>query len=156
MNDTLQKFMSNISILTLFFLSCFAQLDSIFDQGVNRTFILHKPLSYNIYKKYPIIVGLHGLNSNAQQKELHSPFYNVADTAEFIIVYPNVGGGIRTLALNSNVDYISSLVDTILSKYSSVMIENIFECYCFTTFGLHSLENIDAISIYPNLQEIIS
>lgn len=42
-----------------------AQLDSIYNQGEYRTFIVHEPTGYSPSNQYPIVLNLHGLSSSA-------------------------------------------------------------------------------------------
>ena len=80
-------------IISLFSLALFnslsAQTDSIFDQGVYRTYIVHLPPSYTPSKSYPLVLNIHGLYSSAAGQESYSKFDDVADTLNFIVVYPN-------------------------------------------------------------------
>ena len=99
----------------------FAQIDSIYDQGVQRTFIIHLPTGYSTNNQYPIVLNLHGLLSNATIQQSITEFDNIADIKGFIVVYPN-GNGIlnkwETIS-NSDVDFLSNLVDTIRANYST-------------------------------------
>lgn len=103
----------------------FAQLDSIYDQSVHRTFIIHLPTGYSTNNQYPIVLNLHGLLSNATQQQSITQFDNIADSKGFILVYPN-GKSIGNSSLNkwetinnSDVDFLSNLVDSIHSNYST-------------------------------------
>ena len=98
--------------------STFAQLFSILDQVITRTYIVHLPSSYNPNKQYPLIINLHGLNSDAAQQESYSQFDNVADTNNFIVVYPNANDGSWVINDTTDVDFISHLIDTIRNSYS--------------------------------------
>ncbi|HJW31651.1 MAG TPA: hypothetical protein VJ508_20660, partial [Saprospiraceae bacterium] len=96
-----------------------AQLDSILDQGVYRTFIVHLPAGYSPANQYPIVISLHGLNSNAAQEESYTQFDAVADQLGFITVYPNAINGSWALFGDTDVDFIDHLIDTIKSDYSA-------------------------------------
>ena len=103
----------------------FAQLDSIYDQNVYRTFIVHLPSGYSTNYQYPLVLNLHGLLSNATQQQSITQFDNIADSKGFILVYPN-GKPIGNSNLNrwetinnSDVDFLSNLVDSIRSDYST-------------------------------------
>lgn len=103
----------------------FAQLDSIYDQSVYRTFIVHLPTGYSINNQYPIVLNLHGLLSNASQQQSITQFDNIADSNGFVLVYPN-GNPIGNSSVNkwetignSDVDFLSSLVDSIRTNYST-------------------------------------
>lgn len=96
----------------------FAQLDSIFDQGVYRTFIVHRPAGYNPNNRYPLVINLHGLNSNAAQQAGYSQFDKVADAEKFIVVYPNAIDQSWKLNVNDDVNFIAHLIDTIRQRYA--------------------------------------
>ena len=98
-----------------------AQLDSIYDQSVYRTFIVHLPTGYTTNNQYPIVLNLHGLVSNATIQQSITQFDNIADSKGFIVVYPNGNGFLNNWVTNSNsdVDFLSNLVDTIRSNYSA-------------------------------------
>jgi len=103
----------------------FAQLDSIYDQSTYRTFIVHLPTGYSTNNQYPIVLNLHGLLSNATQQQSITQFDNIADSKGFILVYPN-GKPIGNSNLNkwetinnSDVDFLTNLVDSIRSNYST-------------------------------------
>jgi polyhydroxybutyrate depolymerase len=98
--------------------STFAQLFSILDQGITRTYIVHLPSGYNANSQYPLVINLHGLNSDAAQQESYSQFDNVADNNNFIVVYPNANAGSWVVNGTSDVDFISHLIDTIRSNYN--------------------------------------
>ncbi len=102
----------------LFANNSFAQLDSIFDQGVFRTFIIHTPAGYNGDNQYPVVFNLHGLNSNAAQEEIYSQFDVTADAQQMIVVYPNAINQSWAIGNTTDVDFISHLADTIRTRYS--------------------------------------
>ena len=99
----------------------FAQLDSIYDQSAYRTFIVHFPTGYSTNNQYPIVLNLHGLLSSATQQQSITQFDNIADSKCFLVFYPNATGNFKSWATigNSDVDFLSNLVDTIRSNYSA-------------------------------------
>jgi polyhydroxybutyrate depolymerase len=99
----------------------FAQLDSIYDQSAYRTFIVHFPTGYSTNNQYPIVLNLHGLLSSATQQQSITQFDNIADSKGFIVVYPNATSTLNSWGTtgNSDVDFLSNLVDTIRSNYSA-------------------------------------
>lgn len=106
------------NLLFLRYEFAFAQMDSIVSQSVWRTFKVHLPANYDAKKQYPLVINLHGLNSNATQQELLSQFNAVANKYQFIVVYPNAKGGSWVINTNSDVDFISQLIDTVRKKYA--------------------------------------
>src|SRR5690349_6824118 len=105
--------------LLLCFLAAHAQLDSIYDHGQYRTFILHLPSGYTPTQDYPIVINMHGLNSNATEQQIYSQFDMTANARGFIVAYPNAINESWSLFDNVDVDFISHLVDTLKARYSA-------------------------------------
>jgi polyhydroxybutyrate depolymerase len=119
--------------LLLFFYS-FAQQDfnrTIMVDGIERSYILHLPLSFHSFKKIQVIFALHGNEvDNAGAVNLYN-LNDLADEKHFIIVYPaaigrnwNIPGTNHDSASNTNdsdnaddVHFISAVIDTLASKY---------------------------------------
>ena len=95
-----------------------AQRDSIFDQGTYRTFIVHLPSGYNEAIEYPLVFNLHGLGSNAVQQQLYSQFDAVANEEDLIVVYADAINNNWDLFGNTDVNFLSHLVDTLKQRYS--------------------------------------
>ena len=95
-----------------------AQADSILVKGAYRNFILHLPAGYTTAKRYPLVLNLHGLNSNALEQEAYTQYDAIADTAGFIVVYPNAENGSWDLAGTTDVYFLSRLVDSLRANYS--------------------------------------
>ena len=109
-------FLLSISLLAK---SSKAQVDSIYHQGGYRTFILHLPANYNSANSYPLILNFHGFNSNALQQEAYTGFDGIADTAGFIVVYPQGINNTWNIAQGStDVDFASALIDSLKQDYS--------------------------------------
>jgi polyhydroxybutyrate depolymerase len=108
-----------LSITLLFSQSLYAQLDSIYDQGTYRTFIMHLPTGYDDSKEYPLVLNLHGLRANAQQQQTYSQFDDVADQKGFIVVYPNAIDESWSTSGNTDIDFLTHLVDSIRAEYST-------------------------------------
>jgi polyhydroxybutyrate depolymerase len=85
--------MRNYLFILLFFLSSlsFAQQtinDSIFHNGIYRTYILYIPAAYNATNATPLVINFHGYTSNANAQMYYGDFRAIADTANFILVHP--------------------------------------------------------------------
>ena len=96
-----------------------AQLDSIYDQGSYRTFIIHLPSGYNENTDYPLVLNLHGLGSSAFEQQLYSQFDAIADAEQFIVVYANAIDNNWDLFGATDINFISHLVDTLRQRYST-------------------------------------
>ncbi len=100
-------------------------------KGNNRHSIVHVPSSYNGSVAYPVVFNLHGYGSNAAQQQLYSGMNAVADTAGFIVVYPDgISNAWDIVFSNSPVDdvgYLSALLDTLISRYN-VDTNRVYSC----------------------------
>ena len=100
------------------------QTDSFIFEGVLRDYIVFLPQNYNGVDKLPLVFNLHGGSLNAQQQLDYSKMNEVADTAGFIVVYPNAvftawSCGINLTAGHVNdVGFIDALIDTLANNYS--------------------------------------
>jgi len=57
--------------------------------GMNRSYIVHVPPSYNQTVLTPLVINLHGFTSNASQQVLFSNMNPTADAKGFIVAYPD-------------------------------------------------------------------
>ncbi|MBQ19719.1 MAG: hypothetical protein CMD31_03085 [Flavobacteriales bacterium] len=79
--------------ILLFFLSSLISAqqtinDSIFHNGIYRTYILYVPATYNAANATPLVLNFHGYTSNANAQMYYGDFRAIADTANFILVHP--------------------------------------------------------------------
>jgi|SRR5690349_4549840 len=120
-------------LLLLVSLRSFSQTYSFTYGSILRSYIVHLPSGYNAGTKYPLVLNLHGYTSNASQQQLYSQMDAVADTAKFIVVYPdgvNNAWNSGTFGLNSainDVGFISALIDTMKKKFS-VNPDKVYSC----------------------------
>lgn len=107
-------------LLIIFMLtnSAYAQLDSIYNQGEYRTFIVHEPTGYSPSSQYPLVLNLHGLGSSASFQKTYTQFDDVADSLGFIVVYPNSNSNSWRTIGNTDVDFLTNLVDSVRAEYS--------------------------------------
>lgn len=94
--------------------------------GILRDYIAYLPASYTGNTAVPLVLNLHGYSSTNGQQQLYTNFNAVADTANFIIVYPNGtydNGNQRFwnawgLAQPDDVGFLSTLIDTLAGRYN--------------------------------------
>lgn len=99
----------------------FAQPDSIYNQGVYRNYIVHLPTGYSPANEYPLVLNFHGLGSNALEQMNYSQMNTVADTAGFIVVYPNAidsSWNITNSGTPDDVAFVTALVDSLRAAFS--------------------------------------
>jgi polyhydroxybutyrate depolymerase len=107
---------------------------SIQHGGYTRSYRLHLPTGYTGSSPVPLVFNLHGYTSNAFQQEVYSNMNAVADTAGFIVCYPDginnawnsgfslpYGGGVNDVGL------ISTLIDEIASQYN-INLARVYSC----------------------------
>jgi polyhydroxybutyrate depolymerase len=95
--------------------------------GVKRSYILYIPKVYTGTQKVPLLFCFHGYNMQASAQMAYGDFRKVADTANFILVYPqgsllnnithwNVGGW--TLGSTANdIGFTKAMIDTLSTNY---------------------------------------
>lgn len=109
-------------------------IDSILSGGIYRNYRVYVPAAYNGTTSWPLVFDLHGYTSSALNEQLYSNFMPIADTAHFIIVYPNgtllsgqpfwnAGFG----ATVNDVQFISNLIDSISGQYN-IDANSVYSC----------------------------
>jgi polyhydroxybutyrate depolymerase len=117
--------------LSMLFLSAvsYAQYDTLNYGGIDRTYLLHVPPSYDGLTAVPLVVALHPYTGNAYGFQSETGFSNKADLNNFIVVYPEGTGSSRSWnagnccgsAMTNNIDdvgFISALIDTLSANYN--------------------------------------
>jgi polyhydroxybutyrate depolymerase len=102
--------------------------DSFAYGGVMRNYDVYVPAVYNASTAVPLILNLHGYGSDSFEQELYTDFMPIADTANFIMVFPNGvedGGGQQYWNAFSypspspnDLGFLSALIDTIEAGYN--------------------------------------
>jgi polyhydroxybutyrate depolymerase len=99
-------------------------LVSITSAGVARQYRQHIPPSYQQNQPIPLVINLHGYNSNAKQQENLSQMSVKADAAGFIVVYPEGLGDSQSWKFGSrsegqaDVTFIRDLIQHMSSQFS--------------------------------------
>ena len=123
-----------VLILSLFFLPLLsnAQFDSMTYDGMNRTFLVHKPTGYTGSEDLPLVVAMHGGFGSATNLQNQSQLSVKADASNFIVVYPegvkspaNItswnAGSCCGYAEANNIDdvgFIDSLLDHMVANFA--------------------------------------
>lgn len=96
--------------------------------GVTREYILYAPASYTPGTDVPLLLAFHGYTSNAAVLRTYSKFNDIADTAGFIVVYPqgtvfngnthwNVGG-LQAGSPADDLGFTDALLDSLIVDFS--------------------------------------
>ncbi len=115
------------TMLSLMGISQTTVIDSIFIGGIFRTYRLYKPAIYTGVTARPLILNLHGYTSNATSQQAYSNFAPIADTANFLMVFPQGtkdnsnqpfwNAGISNLGVN-DIQFLNALIDSLDLTYN--------------------------------------
>ncbi len=90
--------------------------------GGNRSYIVHLPPGHDANTPTPLVLNFHGYGSNAGQQQFYANMDAVADTAGFIVVYPeginnawNAFSGM--VATPDDVSFTSAIIDDVNRRY---------------------------------------
>lgn len=138
------KYFMRINIISIaLFLSFFANAqqtinESIMVNGVNRDYIVYVPASYNESSFTPLMLNFHGYTLSANhQMTLGGDMRFVADTAGFILVYPqgtllngnthwNVGSW-TTGSMADDLGFTEAMIDALSADYN-VDLNRVYSC----------------------------
>jgi len=103
-----------------------AQMNAAFQfDGQNRSYIVYTPVSYIPGNPVPLVFVLHGLTQTGQAIMNVSNFNAIADTANFILVYPdgisnswNINANLPGASTTNDIGFIEALIDTISANYT--------------------------------------
>lgn len=91
--------------------------------GLNRTYSVYLPVSFQQDESFPLLVALHGLTQNGASMMSFSGFNAVADTGNFVVVYPNGisnswNVGFSGGSTADDVGFLLALVDTLHQQFN--------------------------------------
>ncbi len=119
------RYLTLLLVLQLTLIICpesFSQTIAFNHKGNSRNCIVHLPTSYSASNSYPVVFLLHGFGINASLQQIYSGMDAVADTADFIVAYPNAVSNMWDVVFsNSPVDdvgFISILLDSLMERYN--------------------------------------
>lgn len=135
---------TRIPLLFTVFLLSFSSLkaqqtitESIDVDGINRTYIVYVPASYDSMTATPLMFNFHGFTQQASQHMATSAMRPVADTAGFILVYPQGSGffgiphwNVGAWTNGSTADDLSftgAMIDTLAANYN-IDLNRVYSC----------------------------
>jgi polyhydroxybutyrate depolymerase len=120
----------SLLIFTTFLSISYAQeyiSETMQHDGLTREYSIYVPASYNGTSDFPLLFNFHGGNDVIANWQTASDMRPMADTADFILVYPQArpdpsdGNSLnwipKTPGTFDDVPFISALIDTIASNY---------------------------------------
>ncbi len=98
-------------------------VETLEHDGITRSYRIHLPPNFDPQESLPLVFNLHGFTSNAFQQEIYSGMNTVADSARFIVCYPdgvgaawNVGWSFGSTA--DDIGFISAMIDRFVENYN--------------------------------------
>lgn len=91
--------------------------------GLNRKYSVYLPASFQPDESLPLLLALHGLTQNGATMMTFSGFNSIADTGNFVVVYPNGIGNSWNVGLSGgssadDVGFLLALVDTLHRQFN--------------------------------------
>lgn len=111
-------------------------VDSIYTGGMYRTYRLYVPAIYNGTTARPLVLNLHGYTSNALAQQQYTIFEPIADTANFLMVFPqgtkdgssqpfwNAG---MSSSLVNDIGFLNALIDSLDLNYN-IDLNAVYSC----------------------------
>lgn len=89
--------------------------ESIKVGNTTRNMITYAPegLPYNP----PLVISLHGFNQDASYQRGQSNWESVADTAKFVVVYPNGVNKAWDISGDTDIKFLETIIDTMYNRY---------------------------------------
>jgi polyhydroxybutyrate depolymerase len=120
----MKKSIQLLIILALLTSSAKTQINGsfLFD-GINRSWIVYLPVGYTTGESLPLVLALHGYTQTGQNMMQFSGFNSVADTGDFVVVYPNGVSNSWNVGFSGgstadDVGFLSALIDTLHQRYN--------------------------------------
>lgn len=131
-----KNILTGLLISTSLFISAQTTIvNSIVSGGISRSYRLYIPAAYTGNTSRPLVIDFHGYTSNASNEQLYTNFMPIADTANFLILYPEGttlngvpywNAGISNTEVN-DVQFISELIGTLKNNYA-IDANSIYAC----------------------------
>jgi polyhydroxybutyrate depolymerase len=131
-----------ITILTVLFTFSLNAQDFIQEElvhdGIQREYMVYVPSIYDGSVKVPLVLNFHGFGtSNYTHYRYYSDMTNIADTANFILVYPQGAAGSDGYPhWNIESDYSKSDIDDL--GFTSIMIDSLVNLFSIDTLRVYA------------------
>ncbi|WP_407442488.1 carbohydrate binding domain-containing protein [Fibrobacter sp.] len=103
-----------MSAVILFFAGT-AVADNISVNGANRSMTVYAPSG--IEKGRPLIIQMHGMNQDAKYQRDAAKWESIADTARFIVVFPEGEGKSWDISGDKDVNFLKAIISEMDKKY---------------------------------------
>lgn len=83
--------------------------------NTTRNMIVYAP--QNLPQNRPLIISMHGFRQDAPYQQAQAKWEPIADTAKFVVVYPNAIEKRWDITGTSDIDFILAIIDNMNSRY---------------------------------------
>jgi poly(3-hydroxybutyrate) depolymerase len=83
--------------------------------GESRNMLTHAPSG--IEKGSPLLISMHGMNQDANYQQNQAKWQDIADTARFVVVYPNGINKGWDISGDKDINFILAIIETMSSRY---------------------------------------
>jgi len=84
--------------------------------GANRSMIVYAPSG--IQSNSPLVISMHGMGLSASQQQSMTHWNAVADTAGFVVVYPNSVGTQWDIEGTTDIEFLEAIIDEMYKQHS--------------------------------------
>lgn len=93
----------------------YAVADNLTVDGKNRSMLVYAPSG--IEKNRPLIIQMHGMNQDAPYQKNAAKWEPIADTARFVVVFPNGENKAWDIGGNKDINFIKAIINEMYNKY---------------------------------------
>ena len=93
----------------------YAVADNLTVDGKNRSMLVYAPSG--IEKNRPLIIQMHGMNQDAPYQKNAAKWESIADTARFVVVFPNGENKAWDIGGNKDINFIKAIINEMYNKY---------------------------------------
>lgn len=90
--------------------------ETLMSDGTARNIIVYAPK--DIAKNRPLLISMHGMNQDANYQKSQANYEAVADTAKFVVVYPDGIDKGWDLGSMKDINFITNIIDEMVKRYS--------------------------------------
>ena len=109
----LGKVVLALASVALFTGNAFA--DNLMVDGKNRSMLVYAPSG--IEKNRPLIIQMHGMNQDAPYQKNAAKWESIADTARFVVVFPNGENKAWDIGGDKDVNFLKAIINEMYQKY---------------------------------------
>ena len=92
-----------------------ANADNLNVNGANRSMLVYAPSG--IEKNRPLIIQMHGMNQDAPYQQNAAKWEPIADTARFVVVFPNGENKAWDISGDKDLNFIKAIINEMYNKY---------------------------------------